>query len=288
MIIWRPKGRLANQMIQYVAVRQLADRLGSRWYYRDSELENAFALADEPLLTRMAQHLSRRRFRRWLGEDRKPWYRGHRIERWPGVETEAYDPDFFNITPPVVIASFCQAIDYIKGYESQARQWFTLQPALQAQLDAFEKTIPAPPENRCSIHVRRTDYISAKTGVGHPETGWILPESYYQNALSQLPTDELHFVILSDDPDYAEAMFAELPYKTVSRANPGPVDLMLHTRCRINLIANSTFSWMGAWLNDTPNRRVLMPEFFFGWYHQSWHPDRFQPPGWEAIPVDEQ
>ena len=74
--------------------------------------------------------------------------------------------------------------------------------------------------------------------------GWILPLAYYKDALKQLP-DDLHYIIISDSPDFAEQVFADLPNKFISRGNPAVVDMFLFTCCKYNILANSTFSWWG-------------------------------------------
>jgi hypothetical protein len=134
----------------------------------------------------------------------------------------------------------------------------------------------------CCVHVRRGDYLTADCGFAHADTGWALPLDYYRRALSLLP-DGLHHVLISDDPDWAQTAFDWLPSMQVSRGEPHVVDMFLLTRCRYNVIANSSFSWWGAYLNETPGRVVIAPAYHLGWSKRVWNPQGIRVDGWTYV-----
>lgn len=113
-----------------------------------------------------------------------------------------------------------------------------------------------------SIHIRRGDYTSAKNKIKY---GNICTEEYYQKAISIILKKEpkAFFHIFSDDVEWTKAHLKihHLPHQYISW-NKGPdswQDMMLMSLCRHNIIANSSFSWWGAWLNAYKDKTVIAP-----------------------------
>lgn len=118
-------------------------------------------------------------------------------------------------------------------------------------LDLIEKNLSV------SLHVRRGDYVDA---------GWpVLSMDYYYTAMAKIRdrvTNPLFF-IFSDDVDYVEKKFADLKNKIVMRNNWGEnsyIDMFLMSKCKHNIIANSTFSIWAALLNRNTEKIVIYPE----------------------------
>lgn len=112
--------------------------------------------------------------------------------------------------------------------------------------------------NSVSIHIRRGDY--AEFGMS------IVGEEYYKKAVNTLleKVDNPVFYILSDDMQVAEKMATNmgLNYRLVSH-NRGAYsykDMFLMSQCKHNIIANSSFSWWGAWLNNNVSKIVIAPQ----------------------------
>lgn len=119
--------------------------------------------------------------------------------------------------------------------------------------------------NSVSIHVRRGDYISnpkANKFHGTP------PLEYYEKAIEKMDThvDKPHFFVFSDDPSWTkDHLQFEYPMTFISH-NPDEKsyeDLRLMSLCKHNIIANSTFSWWGAWLNQNTEKMVIVPKKWF-------------------------
>jgi len=109
----------------------------------------------------------------------------------------------------------------------------------------------------CSIHVRRGDYVGVQNY--HP----VQPISYYERAV-KIVGDDKHFLVISDDINWCKENFTFLKNKTFSSNNLDYEDLYLMSMCNNNIIANSTFSWWGAWLNRNKNKQVIIPSKWFG------------------------
>lgn len=128
-----------------------------------------------------------------------------------------------------------------------------------------------------AVHVRRGDYVTQRHLFGD------LPEDGYYERAFQAIGHEVTYVVFSDDlpwcrqfPTFAPAVFMELDHFT---------SLYVMTRCDINVIANSSFSWWGAYLN--PNTEVYAPSPWFtrGWAPPNDRQDDIVPPTWKTLPV---
>lgn len=110
--------------------------------------------------------------------------------------------------------------------------------------------------NTCSIHIRRGDYISQQQN--HP----LCKESYYEEALKYIPKGT-KFLVFSDDIKWCENIFKGDSFIFVEN-ELDYMDMYIMSMCKHNIIANSTFSWWGAWLNNNKNRIVIAPSIWFG------------------------
>ncbi len=106
-------------------------------------------------------------------------------------------------------------------------------------------------ENTCSIHVRRGDYIKLR---------WDFPVQkieYYQFAMSHFSKDT-SFLVFSDDMEWCRKHFIGDKFNFID-GEEDIIDLFIMSRCKNHIIANSTFSWWGAWLNSNEKKIVLAP-----------------------------
>jgi hypothetical protein len=115
-------------------------------------------------------------------------------------------------------------------------------------------------ENSVSVHLRRGDYMySGNIAV----FGNICTSEYYKKALKYIKerVENPFFCVFSDDLQYATEHL-NLPNAVYVNWNQGVnswEDMYLMSKCKHNIIANSTFSWWGAWLNTNPEKMVLCP-----------------------------
>ena len=108
----------------------------------------------------------------------------------------------------------------------------------------------------CSIHIRRGDYV---------QLSWdfpTLPIEYYQHAIKQFPGNTL-FLVFSDDIRWCKQYLVGENFVFIEDETD-IIDLILMSRCQNHIIANSTFSWWGAWLNGDPKKIVTCPFWWFG------------------------
>lgn len=118
-----------------------------------------------------------------------------------------------------------------------------------------------------SIHVRRGDYLKGKNAELF---GSIATQTYYQNAIlwvrqrmfSEGNTPK--FFVFSDDIDWCKNTLglSDATFVNINSGRDSWKDMVLMSHCRMNIIANSTFSWWAAWLNKTTEKAVLCPTKF--------------------------
>ena len=113
-------------------------------------------------------------------------------------------------------------------------------------------------ENPIALHVRRTDYIQ------NAENHFNLPIEYYEAALKRFDANR-NVIVFSDDPLWChdEALFADDRF-IISENEDNRVDLCLMSLCDDFIIANSTYSWWGAWLSSNKEKKVIAPVQWFG------------------------
>lgn len=114
-------------------------------------------------------------------------------------------------------------------------------------------------KNSVSIHVRRGDYLKfSKVYIQ-------LPVSYYLKALSLLEkqTEIARIYVLSDDIKWCKQNFNDDRIEFIE-GFPDFVDLYILSECSHNIMANSSFSWWGTYMNENPDKIVYVPEKWFG------------------------
>ncbi len=135
-----------------------------------------------------------------------------------------------------------------------------------------------------SVHLRRGDYIKESLQEKYPKTFYALcDEEYYKKSIDIIKSNikEPFFVFFSDEPDFVNSYFKELKNKIVIRGNKDYEDLQLMALCKHNIIANSTFSFWGAFLNKNKGM-VIAPRLHYIRMdiNQNISKEFFKVPGW--------
>lgn len=115
--------------------------------------------------------------------------------------------------------------------------------------------------NSISIHIRLGDYLE---GINREIYGGICTEEYYDAAISYFENKygNCTFFLFSNDKDYIKKFLDRENFFIVDCNNEKNAwaDMYLMTQCNHNIIANSSFSWWGAWLNQHKNKEVVAPK----------------------------
>tara|TARA_B100001989_G_C24520923_1_gene455809 strand:+ start:724 stop:1587 length:864 start_codon:yes stop_codon:yes gene_type:complete len=153
---------------------------------------------------------------------------------------------------------YWQSVDYFKDI----RKELLIDFSLKDKLDTNNKRLLADilKSNSVSIHVRRGDYLKTKDARnGHG----LCSLEYYNDSIKYINerVPDANFYVFSDDIEWVKNSFvSKSPMIFVNNNFKNPEkDLILIKNCKHNIIANSTFSWWGAWLNENENKIVIMP-----------------------------
>ena len=170
-----------------------------------------------------------------------------------------YDPRFLNLSPPVQIRGYFQSERYFASVARELRGQLKLVVPLSDAATNVAGEIAAS-SMPISIHVRRGDYLLSE--------GQALDIAYFQHAYSvmnALVARPATYFVISDDYEYAETSFEFLPDRVIVQGDPDRAweDLVLMSQCRHHIIANSSFSWWGAWLNSCSDKRIIGPRRWF-------------------------
>lgn len=172
---------------------------------------------------------------------------------------EHYDPE----VPPTKAAvnhyrAYWQEYRFVQKVEPELRYFFEfdLNKAGSRNLDCIKKMNDC---NSVSIHVRRGDYLRHREIYGN-----ICTRLYYSEAIRIIngQVDDPHFFVFSDDIEWCRQEF-----KSLSKVNfvdwnvlHAYFDMRLMAQCKHNIIANSSFSWWAAWLNENEGKIIIMPK----------------------------
>ena len=270
MVIVHLMGGLGNQLFQYAAGRQLASRLQTELKLEASgyakAVDRVYALRHFHIQEHLASTQEIRLFSRHSRVDRvfeklglKESYSILKEKPVPNLV-----PQFFSIQGHVLLRGFWQSEKYFRGIAPLVKKELTLRELLvdkgnTALLQQITNT------ESVAIHVRRGDYISNQQAR---EFHGACSEEYYRNAVAfiQSQVKNPSFFIFSDEPDWVAEHFTLDAPVCVVRQNPpeeAHKDLHLMRHCHHFIVANSSFSWWGAWLGDRKEKLVVAPEKWF-------------------------
>lgn len=289
MIISKLVGGLGNQMFQYAAGRSLAVKNGYSffldlsWYDNlDDATPRQFELAIFPVeanraaitdIKRMSQPrnlLAQRVLKKLYGREiilpssycREPYF-----QYWEGIN---------KVSLPAYLDGYWQSEKYFANHAELIREEFIFPNDLELLNAKYAEQIACCP-NSVSVHVRRGDYLASNAAQQ------LCSIEYYDNALAYLDAQlsDPHYFFFSDDTEWVQETFTR-PNMTVVVGNEGLKsfrDMQLMSMCRHNVIANSSFSWWGAWLG-TADGLVIAPE---RWFVEQRVTDDLYCPNWKKM-----
>jgi hypothetical protein len=275
MVISWVQGGIGNQMFQYAAGRALSIATKQPFYvdlqdfkgyalHHGFELNEVFNLrvevADEQLLNAVLDFRNQCLIRKLIKRPLFKLMRGSQFILEPHFQ---YWPQFENLTSNCYLYGYWQSEKYFQSIKNAIQTDFQFRQALDSQNELLAREMRATVS--VSVHIRRGDYLSdAKTAkVMH-----ICDLGYYQRAVEYMSKRLINpvFYIFSDDILWAKEQLS-IPYQTrYVEHNLGKEsyrDMQLMSLCKNQIIANSSFSWWGAWLNSNPDKLVIAPQKWF-------------------------
>lgn len=286
MIAVRIEGRLGNQLFQYAFIYAASRKLNSR-FYLDKSIEKLllpkyFDIKEDPLYL-LDNYLFRIRGYKniFTFHLRSLTYNLIRSAFNLKPITVLVDKNDQNVqyTDSAIYFGYFQSETYFAGHENEIRTKFEIKKSWKIDFDKkysvlYQKKI-------VTVHIRRTDYLTWNIG-GMDLNDPSLPLEYYNSAIARVIDEDVHFVFVSDDPEYVKMNFSWVKNKTISSDNE-IMDFQHLINADICIIANSTFSWWGAWLNKNPDKTIYVPRYFLGWKINKEFPKNIYPKNWIQI-----
>ncbi len=272
-IIVKLQGGLGNQMFQYAFGLSLSQKLKCQFYFdlsffrysgddfmpRNYEL-NLFPgpinIASDKLVDSFLHPGLTRRLINKSGINRTAVYKENTLR---------INKQVFNIRPSVYLEGFWQSEQYFNGYEDMVRRSICFKKTLNHESQKIADEL-ANKADTISVHVRRGDYISSKTTN---DLHGICSIKYYTESIKLISNklNNLHFYFFSDDPGWVkENLLPTVKNASLIEHNTGTEswqDMVLMSKCKHHIIANSSFSWWGAWLNPDKEKIVIAPKNWF-------------------------
>lgn len=173
-----------------------------------------------------------------------------------------FDPNFYKAGSHLYLKGYRQSEQYFYNIKERVRSTLALRDQLTSHLEDTTKELQSV--NSVSVHIRRGDYTDVKVTDYHG----MLPYQYYQSAIQyiQAKIEKPLFYIFTDDVKWVKE---NMPFPASSKYISENVtkshyeDFYLMSRCRHEIIANSSFSWWAAWMNPNINKLVIAPKNWF-------------------------
>lgn len=172
-----------------------------------------------------------------------------------------YNQEVETLEDDSMISGYFQTEKYFCDYRDLILSQFSFKDVYLTPAESYIKSIrnSNPGSLITSIHVRRGDYVM------FPDHHPTCTSEYYRKAIETIEKEfgESIFIVFSDDLEWCRNEFSDSKYKIVDLENPYK-EMCAMTLCDNNIIANSSFSWWGAWLNRKDEKMVISPSRWFG------------------------
>ncbi|HPW66832.1 MAG TPA: alpha-1,2-fucosyltransferase [Salinivirgaceae bacterium] len=279
MIIVNLYGGLGNQLFQYACGKAVAERLGVELQLDISHLKEYgkatnftvrdFELGVFSINEKTADIQEVRKYVPNLYKTSRYYHQLWRIKRlfngrhlfiertW---QRDRYIENIEKVKDNTYLYGYFQSARYFADIEEKLRTTLVLKDRIDAENEALIQQMEN--ENSVSIHIRRGDYENSRFSL--PEL-----DTYYLPAIKAIQTQipQPKFYIFSNDAEWVKKNFNSLEIKneivSINSGSRSFMDMILMSRCKHNIIGNSSFSWWGAWLNQNPDKMIVVPK---NWY----------------------
>tara|TARA_E500000178_G_scaffold337932_1_gene377730 strand:+ start:2380 stop:3234 length:855 start_codon:yes stop_codon:yes gene_type:complete len=258
-------GGLGNQMFQFAAGYALSKKknvklsldlkyINKRKLFNGFELEKVFNIYSKVTFLNNQLNINYLNFKNILNIFDKSFY----YYKEPHFH---YSNNIFDLPKHSFLDGYWQSELYFKDYAKEIREIFTFSNNLNKENNLMIDEINH--SNSISIHIRRGDFLLKRNNNHYTNL-----KDYYFKAISE--SDKLFvnpkYFIFTDDPLWVKENFnLNNPYNVVdfNHGNNSFIDMYLMSLCKSNIIANSSFSWWGAWLNNRNDKIIYAPKNWF-------------------------
>jgi len=272
MIIVDIQGGLGNQLFNYAIGREIAklkntelklDITRYNSYFRPYQLDKfniCAAIASQDELLRVRDGFGLKYLNRFVFKFRRkflPYYlKPYVIDKYYYFDSKVFS---------CLDNSYFSGLWQTEKYFLDIRDLLLKEITVKEDLDAFNLDIINKMQsvNSVSVHIRRGDYITCEKDANNIGS---VSNEYYENAINYFleKYNDIVFYVFSDEIDWVKDNL-NLPANSVfinhnQRNDKDYLDMILISKCKFHIIANSSFSWWGAWLCTNPKKIVIAPE----------------------------
>lgn len=267
MIVVKLQGGLGNQMFQYAAGLGAAQRLNTDLKMNLSWFDNLSDL-DTPRFYELDNFNLQQEF---INDSRYLFESNNLIKKITGLGKKKlkyykepyfqYSNDFEKIKDNTYLEGYFQTEKYFKAIRPKVLGSFSLKSKPSTKSNDIIKL--SRKYESISLHIRRGDYVNNKNAS---KFHGLMGEEYYKKAISIMnkKIKNPKYFIFSDEIDWVRRNF-NLPKNStyVTHNKTGIEDMRIMIECKHNIMANSSFSWWGAWLGKSKAKIVLAPKSWF-------------------------
>jgi hypothetical protein len=299
IIVSHIKAGFANQLFQFATGYAAAKRIGAKFKldttffdtsdeftFKLGNLNIDFELANENEINELKNIPNAPFFFKALAKlgITNKYFKSSHIE-----EVFGFSPDkrILEISNSAYIYGWCTVLDYFNEYKKDFLKLFSPKTPFSQQASFYLEQIKN--SNSVSIHIRRGDYVTLEDFFR------VMPVSYYKEATEKILEMEVEpqFFVFSNDLNWAKenltflnnAIFVDLNYNKSYTGKADIEEFFLMKECKHNIIANSSFSWWPAYLNENNQKVVITPKVWFNnkMYQESFSNHPLQEKSWISI-----
>ena len=259
------KGRIGNQMFIYACAKALERHFGEKIYFVRSNDEFSIESMLNVQMDFVEETIFEKIFDKiFLKLPRKLKNILIKLKMTNKVfesKENCYCSELFKIKGNAYYEGYYQTEKYFEDFEEELRKDFTFKPIKDENLIKTINKIKSA-NNPVFINIRRGDYVALKE---NNVVDWLCSMSYYQNATKYIAEriPDATFFAISDEPEWIrENLTIDYPFEIVSSSVPN-YDICLLAACKHAIVANSSYSWWGAWLINNPQKIVCAPTPWF-------------------------
>ena len=263
LIIINFDGRMGNQMFQWAFARAYQAKNGIMPIFDDSletlklqpfNLLKTLKVVPKPFFNKfLRKTIPLRKLRNKLTEIK------YTLPTTQEANFCTFEEKLLSIQAPAYIRGFFQTEKYFSNIRQELLEDFRLIKPLNKKNKEILEQINNT--NSISVHFRRGDYLKARVA----NIFGACSEEYYQKGIDEIASKldkKPTIFVFSDDINWVKENITfkyDTVYVDANSGKQGFFDLELMKNCKHNIIANSSFSWWGAWLNENPDKIVIAP-----------------------------
>lgn len=239
MIVTKLQGGLGNQLFQWAVSKSLSVKYNTEYYFDLSY----FNTPSTGLVSKWNLEIDK------LNID----FKSYQFEK-VNLNLVIDDFNYREIDNNSFLDGYWQSEKYFIEIENLIRDELKVSPDIH---NYIINKYPVINDNTVSLHIRRGDYLNLQDY--HPTQ----TVDYYNDAYDMINDSSINVVVLSNDINWCKENI-KFNHTSYIESETNIVDLYIMSLCKHNIIANSSFSWWGAWLNKNIDKKVIAPVNWFG------------------------